>query len=111
VGATAKLLANRKISVIVLQLGKLDLTSPAGKMMLIMMAAVAEMERDMLVECTQAGLARARNEGKTLGRPSKTTPEQRADIIAKYAAGESVGALARHYSVSRANILGVVKPA
>jgi DNA invertase Pin-like site-specific DNA recombinase len=111
VGATAKLLANRKISVIVLQLGKLDLTSPAGKMMLTMMAAVAEMERDMLVECTQARLARARNEGKTLGRPSKTTPEQRADIIAKYAAGESVGALARHYSVSRANILGVVKPA
>jgi putative DNA-invertase from lambdoid prophage Rac len=34
VGATVKLLAARKISVIVLQLGKLDLASPAGKMML-----------------------------------------------------------------------------
>ena len=111
VGATVKLLASRNISVIVLQLGKLDLTSPAGKMMLTMLAAVAEMERDMLVERTHAGLARAKSEGKTLGRPSKTSAEQRADIITKYAAGESVSALARLYSVSRANILGVVKPA
>jgi DNA invertase Pin-like site-specific DNA recombinase len=110
VGATVKLLAGRKISVIVLQLGKLDLTSPAGKMMLTMLAAVAEMERDLLVERTQAGLARAKSEGKTLGRPSKTTAEQRAEIVTKYAAGESVSALARAYAVSRANILNVVKP-
>ncbi len=110
VGATVKLLASRKIAVIVLQLGKLDLTSPAGKMMLTMLAAVAEMERDLLVERTQAGLARAKSEGKTLGRPSKTTAEQRADIVARYASGESVSALARIYEVSRANILGVVNP-
>lgn len=110
VGATIKLLAARKIAVIVLQLGALDLTSPAGKLMLTMLAALAEMERDLLVERTQAGLARAKSEGKTLGRPSKTTAEQRAEIAAKYAAGESVSALARQYAVSRANILGVVKP-
>jgi putative DNA-invertase from lambdoid prophage Rac len=108
VGATVKLLAARKISVIVLQLGKLDLTSTAGKMMLTMLAAVAEMERDLLVERTQSGLARAKSEGKTLGRPSKTTPAQRAEIIAKYEQNESVSALARAYSVSRANILGIV---
>jgi len=111
VGATVKLLASRKIAVIVLQLGKLDLTSPAGKLMLTMLAAVAEMERDLLVERTQAGLTRAKSEGKTLGRPSKTTPEQRAEINAQYAAGESVSALARHYSVSRASILSVVNAA
>lgn len=78
-------------------------------MMLTMLAAVAEMERDMLVERTQAGLARAKSEGKTLGRPSKTTAEQRVDILARYARGESVSALARSYIVSRANILGIVK--
>lgn len=110
VGTTVKLLADRKMAVIVLQLGKLDLTSPAGQMMLTMLAAVAEMERDLLVERTQAGLVRAKNEGKTLGRPSKTTAEQRAEIISKYAAGtgESVSALARMYRVSRASILSVV---
>jgi putative DNA-invertase from lambdoid prophage Rac len=111
VGATVKLLAARKIAVIVLQLGRLDLTSAAGKMMLTMLAAVAEMERDLLVERTQSGLARAKSEGKTLGRPSKTTAAQRAEIIAKYEQGESISALARSYAVSRANILGVVKPA
>lgn len=108
VGATVKLLAARKIAVIVLQLGKLDLTSAAGKMMLTMLAAVAEMERDLLVERTQWGLARARSEGRILGRPSKTTQEQRAEIIAQYGQGESVSALARSYDVSRANILGIV---
>ena len=81
VGATIKALTARKIEVIVLQLGKLDLTSPAGKLMLNMLAAVAEMERDLLVERTQADLARAKSEGKTLGRPAKTTYSQRAEII------------------------------
>lgn len=108
VGATVKLLAARKISVIVLQLGKLDLASAAGKMMLTMLVAVAEMERDLLVERTQSGLARAKSEGKRLGRPSKTTLEQRAEIVAKYDQGESVSDLARQYKVSRANILGVI---
>lgn len=111
VGTTVKLLAVRKISVIVLQLGKLDLASAAGKMMLTMLAAVAEMERDLLVERTHSGLARAKSEGKTLGRPSKTSVDQRTEIIAKYAQGESVSALARSYVVSRASILGILKGA
>lgn len=111
VGATVKLLASRKIAVIVLQLGKLDLTSAAGKMMLSMLAAVAEMERDLLVERTQAGLARAKSEGKTLGRPSKTTAAQREQIKTDYTAGTSVSELARRFQVSRANILGIVNAA
>lgn len=110
VGATVKLLAARKIAVIVL-LGKLNRTSPGGKMMLTMLAGVVEMERDLLVERTQASPARAKSEGKTLGRLTKTTVTQRADIVAKYAAGESVSAMARLYNISRANILEVVKSA
>lgn len=110
VGATIKMLAARNIEVIVLQLGKLDLTSAAGKLMLTMLAAVAEMERDLLVERTQAGLSRAKAEGKTLGRPSKTTEEQRRQIVTDYGAGISVSELARRFDVSRANILNIVKP-
>jgi len=108
VGATIKLLASRQIKVIVLQLGTLDLTSPAGKMMLTMLSAVAEMERDLLVERTQAGLARAKSEGKTLGRIPKTSAEQREAIKAAYATGESVSALARQYTISRATVLNIV---
>ena len=104
---TVRLLGERGIKVIVHQLGATDLTSPAGKLLLSMLAAVAEMERDLLVERTQAGLARAKAEGKVLGRPSKTTPEQRTEIRNRLGAGESVSALARLYGVSRANIIGI----
>ncbi|MBK4739204.1 recombinase family protein [Noviherbaspirillum pedocola] len=110
VGTTIKMLAARRIEVIVLQLGKLDLTSTAGKMMLTMLSAVAEMERDLLVERTQAGLARAKKIGKTLGRPSTTTLEQRADIIARHQAGASISELSRLHGVSRATIMRIAKP-
>jgi len=108
--ATVRHLADMKVEVVVLQLGKTDLTSSAGKLLVMMLAAVAEMERDLLVERTQAGLARARSEGKILGRPSKTTPEQRKAMTEGYAAKTSVSALARQYGVSRATVLTVVKP-
>lgn len=107
---TVRTLAERKIEVIVLQLGKLDLGSSAGKLMLTMLSAVAEMERSLLVERTQAGLTRAKAEGKTLGRPSKTTPAQREEMKGRYAAGETVSALARTYGISRASVLAVVNP-
>ncbi|MGA8147395.1 MAG: recombinase family protein, partial [Gallionellaceae bacterium] len=104
---TVRQFGERKIKVIVLQLGNTDLTSPSGKLFLMMLAAVAEMERDLLVERTQAGLARARSEGKTLGRPPKTTPSQRTEILKKLYEGETVSALSRTYSVSRANIISI----
>jgi len=104
---TVRQLGERGIKVIVLQLGDTDLTSSGGKLLLTMLAAVAEMERDLLVERTQAGLARAKAEGKTLGRPPKTTPEQRTEILQRLELGDSVSALARLYSVSRANIIGI----
>lgn len=107
VGATIKALAARKIEVIVLQLGKLDLTSPAGKLMLTMLAAVAEMERDLLVERTQSGLLRAKAEGKTLGRPTKTTDTQRAEIVGLRKNGASISELSRTYCISRASIMRV----
>jgi putative DNA-invertase from lambdoid prophage Rac len=111
VGATIKALAARRIEVVVLHLGKLDLTSAAGKLMLTMLAAVAEMERDLLVERTQLGMARAKAEGKTLGRPSSTTDEQRAAMAKQHQAGESISALARTFGISRASVMRVVKPA
>jgi putative DNA-invertase from lambdoid prophage Rac len=111
VGATIKALAARRIEVVVLQLGKLDLTSAAGKLMLTMLAAVAEMERDLLVERTQSGLARAKAEGKILGRPTSTTDEQRAAMARQHQAGESISALARAFGISRASVMRVVKPA
>lgn len=112
VGATIKALAARRIEVVVLQLGKLDLTSAAGKLMLAMLAAVAEMERDLLVERTQAGLARAKAEGKALGRPAATTDEQREAIYTQHhEQGMSISELSRVHKLSRATVMRIAKPA
>lgn len=104
---TLRGLQEQKVGVIVHQLGKIDLTSPAGRLLLTMLSAVAEMERDLLVERTQAGLARAKAEGKRLGRPAKTTPEQREAIRRRARAGESVSGLAREFRVSRATVIAI----
>lgn len=48
------------------------LTSAAGKMTMQVHGAVAEFERDLLIERTQLGLQRAKAEGKRLGRPEAT---------------------------------------
>ena len=104
---TVRALADRNIKVIVHQLGTTDLTSAAGKLLLSMLAAVAEMERDLLIERTQASLSRAKAEGKKLARPSSIAPEARRAIIEKKNNGTSVSALAREYGVSRATIAAI----
>lgn len=104
VRATVERLASDGVRVHCLALGGVDLTSPAGKMTMGVIAAVAEFERDLLIERTQAGLSRAKLDGKTLGRPSALTKEDKAQVRAQRASGISLGALAKQYGVSRAAI-------
>lgn len=104
VRATVEMLASEGVRVHCLALGGVDLTSPAGKMTMGVISAVAEFERDLLIERTQAGLSRAKSEGKSLGRPSALTSEQLAEVRRKRAEGASLGVLAKAYGVSRAAI-------
>ncbi|GAN81125.1 recombinase [Acidocella aminolytica 101 = DSM 11237] len=67
-------------------------------------AAVAEFERDLLVERTQAGLVRAKANGRSIGRPASLTEEQKAEIRTARDAGASISSLARTYRVSRQTI-------
>jgi DNA invertase Pin-like site-specific DNA recombinase len=53
---------------------RVDMTTPMGKAMLQMMAVVAELERNLIVERTKAGIARARERGERGGRPIAMTP-------------------------------------
>jgi putative DNA-invertase from lambdoid prophage Rac len=76
VQSTVERLEGKGIRVHCLALGGVDLTSPAGKMTMTVLAAVAQFERDLLIERTQAGLERAKAEGKILGRPAVTSAEQ-----------------------------------
>lgn len=70
---TVEHLAGAGIRVHCLALGGVDLTSAAGKMTMQVLGAVAEFERDLLIERTQQGLIRAKAEGKKLGRPVATS--------------------------------------
>jgi putative DNA-invertase from lambdoid prophage Rac len=105
VRATVDKLAALGVRVHCLALGGADLTSAAGKMTMQVIAAVAEFERDLLVERTHSGLVRARAEGKTLGRPGALTRSQQEDVIQRLNDGASVSALAREYETSRQTIL------
>jgi len=107
VRATVEHLQQLGIKVHCLALGGMDLTSSAGRMTMQVLSAVAEFERDLIVERTQAGLQRARNEGKVLGRPFSLTARQRADIKKGLAAGISVSQLARDHGTSRQSIMRV----
>jgi Site-specific recombinases, DNA invertase Pin homologs len=69
VRSTVELLAGRGIRVHCLALGGVDLTSAAGKMTMQVLSAVAEFERDLLIERTQSGLQRAKAEGKATRAP------------------------------------------
>lgn len=95
------------IRLVVLQLGNLDLTSSAGALMVKMLAAVADFERDLIIERTQAGQARARAAGTHMGRPSKTSPEQRLAIRQALTTGATVSSMAASYQVSRATIIAI----
>lgn len=105
---TVEALAEAGVRVHCLALGGVDLTSPAGKMTMGVIAAVAEFERDLLIERTQAGLARAKAEGKTLGRRSTFNDEQMLRIRAEAAKGATMSGLARDFSTSRQTILRVL---
>ena len=53
----------------------IDATTPAGKLQMHILAAIAEFERARIAERVRAGLARARTNGTRLGRPEKRIPE------------------------------------
>lgn len=107
--STVSSLAFAGVKIHCLALGGMDLTSPAGKMTMSVLAAVAEFERDLLVERTQAGLARAKSEGKQLGRKQSYTEEQALLIRKEIAAGElSIRGAAKKHGLSAGVVQRIV---
>ncbi|MEG3145795.1 recombinase family protein [Sphingomonas sp. RT2P30] len=111
VRATVEALAKAGVRVHCLALGGIDLTSSAGKMTMGVITVMAEFERDLLIERTQAGLTRAKAAGAVLGRPSALDGETQAKIRERRLAGVSLGVLAKEHGVSRAAIQRVEKRA
>lgn len=98
---TLALLAEKGIHVVSLDLGNIDLSSPAGKLQVQVMAAVAEFERNRIRERTKEGLERAKKQGKALGRPSlEVTPE----VVKEARQSMSIAETAKHLGISVASV-------
>ena len=79
----------------------IDTTTPAGKAMFQMMGVFAEFERAMIQERIRAGLARAKDEGTTLGRPrSMPPPNPPSGRLSGRLSGRAIAACARSLPIS-----------
>jgi putative DNA-invertase from lambdoid prophage Rac len=104
VSITVGKLEKSGIKVHCLALGGVDLTSPAGKMTMHIINAVAQFERELLIERTQAGLAVARSKGIRLGRSPSLTKEQEENVIERIENGETISAIAKFHKTSRQTV-------
>ncbi len=87
----------------------LDTTTPAGKAMFQMMGVFAEFERAMIQERVRAGLRRAKDEGKQLGRP-RIAPELEQRILAALRAGETIRGAAEKFNVNPSTVQRLKHP-
>ena len=87
----------------------IDTTTPAGKALFQMMGVFAEFERSMIQERVRAGLRRAKQEGKRLGRP-RIAPELQERILAARKAGLSVRKTAAQFGVDPSTVQRISRP-
>ena len=93
----------------ILNLG-LDTATPTGKLMLTVMGGVAEFERSMMLERQREGIAKAKSEGRYVGR--KPTARAKADEVrALKVAGKSMREIAEALGISVGSVHGVLKAA
>lgn len=109
VRATVESLDAIGVRVHCLALGGVDLTSPAGKMTMGVIAAVAEFERDLLIERTLSGQARARAQGVRFGRPAALNADASEDGRRLIAEGMSIAEVARKLGTSRKTIYRLIE--
>ncbi len=87
----------------------IDTESTGGRLALHIMGALAEFERNLIVERTPAGLQAAKRRGRKLGRPIKLTPAQVAHARSLLASGEDGRTVARTFGVARSTLYAAIK--
>jgi DNA invertase Pin-like site-specific DNA recombinase len=81
-----------------------DTSSPQGRLLSTLLAAIAEFERELIRERTGEGRKRAMANGVKFGRKPKLSPFQRAEAVKRRAAGETLAEIARSYAVDISTI-------
>lgn len=104
-GAIVKELHERGVTIHILNMGIADNT-PMGRLMITMLLAFAEFERDMIVERTQAGKAVAREKGLRVdGRPKKYSPQQMSHALQLLADGNSYTQVEAMTGISKSTLI------
>jgi len=80
----------------------IDSSGPLGRAMIIIVGAIAELERSLIVERVKAGMRRAKLEGRRIGRAPLNI--DRAGVVADRRTGMSLTEVAKKYRVSRATV-------
>ena len=83
-----------------------DTSTPMGKMVYTVIAAVAELERSLIRERVVMGLQRAKAQGKTIGRPPTAVDEH--EVRRLHSEGLSLRAIGQRVGVSRTKVLKVL---
>ena len=104
VEATIKMLAAIPVKVHCLAIQGVDLASPGGAFTMHVLNAVAQLERDLIIERTNSGVAQAREQGKRFGRPPSVPEKHHPAILSALRDGQTVSAVARKFKTSRPTI-------
>jgi DNA invertase Pin-like site-specific DNA recombinase len=86
---------------------QIDTGGPLGRAVVVIIGAIAELERNLIIERVRAGMRRAKLEGRHIGR--KPLVLDRDAILRDRQRGQSLGQLAKSYLVSRATIYRVLR--
>jgi DNA invertase Pin-like site-specific DNA recombinase len=86
---------------------QIDTGGPLGRAIVIIVGAVAELERNLIVERVRAGMRRARFEGRHIGR--KSLELDRTAILRDRERGHSLGQLAKSHGISRTTVHRVLR--
>ena len=87
----------------------LDTGGPLGRAVVIIIGAIAELERNLIIERVRAGRRRARLEGRHIGR--KPLEIDRVAVLHERGQGRSLGQIAKAHRISRATVSRVIKQA
>jgi DNA invertase Pin-like site-specific DNA recombinase len=88
-----------------------DTTTDVGRLMLTIMGGIAEFERSLIRSRTEAGIERAKRQGKKFGRPNALDDGQKKVIAERYGKGATIPELAAEYEVGVGTIWRALQPA
>jgi DNA invertase Pin-like site-specific DNA recombinase len=88
---------------------QIDTAGPLGRAIMVIVSAIAELERSLIVERVRAGMRRARQEGRRIGRAPLNVDRQA--VLRDRGRGMSLTDIAQAHRISRASVSRIIKEA